>query len=218
MIRAILLDWNQTILGDELVAYGSVVTIFKEHGIEPPSISQYLNEITSNWMDFYFKYGFSKDTNPDYLNTIRKRYYEEHDNEAQIRPDARDTILGLKSLSLEMRVGIVSAEIESVLLNKLDQTGLLGLLDIVRGGIRGDKSPVLLEACKELNVQPNRAIYVDDTVDGTGAAKRAGLIPIGFSNGYNSPDRLRQVTPLVINQLSELIPLINKRTNFEIYS
>ena len=88
-------------------------------------------------------------------------------------------------------------------------------LDNIRAGVYGDKAPVLLDVCRKLEVEPAESIYVDDTVDGTGAAQRAGLIAVGFGNetAYNSWERLETVTPLIIKELCELLPLVKSFNN-----
>ena len=66
--------------------------------------------------------------------------------------------------------------------------------------------------CKTLDVDPSNAIYIDDTVDGTSAAKSAGLISVGFGNktGYNSEDRLSSAASFIIHELSELLELVER--------
>ena len=111
-----------------------------------------------------------------------------------------------------IKVGIVSAEIESTLFEKLNSSDLHRLFDsqFIKTQVWGDNGPALLEMCKKLDVSPGNTIYVDDTADGTSSAKKVGLLPIGFGNetGYNSEDRLRSVTSFIINELSELLKLI----------
>lgn len=213
MIKLVIFDNNGTLEDDLLnLAYGSVVKIFNIHDLLPPTLEQYRQEITAKFMDFYYSHGFSPNVgHPKYataesLNAIRKKYYEENVHQARFRPDAVRTLVYLKSINL--KTAIVSSEIKSVLTPKLYNNGLLGLLDCLRAGVYGDKAPVLLEVCKELNVISEEALYVDDTVDGTSAAKSAGLIPVGFGNGYNAPERLRTITSKIIYELSELPSLI----------
>ena len=42
MVKAVLFDWNGTLLDDlGLLAYGSVVKIFESHDIPSPTLEQY---------------------------------------------------------------------------------------------------------------------------------------------------------------------------------
>lgn len=218
MVKAVLFDWNGTLLDDlGLLAYGSVVKIFESHDIPSPTLEQYRQEIAAKFMDFYYRHGFvpnfsgqGPEGDAKALNKIRKQYYLDHDHKVKIRPDAVRTVLNLRVMKI--KVGIVSAEIESSLLTKLSSSDLHNLIDnrFIRAEAWGDKTAALLDVCQRLGVPPADALYVDDTVDGAKAAQNAGLVSIGFANktGYNSEDRLRIQTPFIINELSELLSLV----------
>jgi len=217
-IEAVIFDWNGTLYDDlERLAYGSVVKIFETYNISPPTLDEYRQEITASFMKFYYKYGFlgnfsgqGSDGDAKALNVIRKKYYTDNGDKGNIRPDAVQTVFNLRSMGI--KVGIVSAEIESSLFEKLNSSDLHRLFDsqFIKTQVWGDKGPALLEMCKKLDVSPGNTIYVDDTADGTGSAKKVGLLPVGFGNetGYNSEGRLRLVTPLIVHELSEILELI----------
>lgn len=218
-VRAFIFDFNGTLLDDIELAYGSVVEIFKTYNLQPPTLEQYREEITANFMGFYYKYGFIKnfsgggaEGDRDALNEIRRNYYSNHGNDGKIRDDAVGTVSSL--VAMDMEVGIVSAEILSSLMDRLGSCGLAGLFpkQFIRAEVWGDKSLALTEICGSLGVDPNQAAYVDDTVDGNDAAKRAGLIAVGFCNktGYNSEDRIRAVADFTVNELSELPELVRR--------
>ncbi len=219
-VEAVIFDWNGTLYDDlERLAYGSVVKIFETYNIPTPTLDEYRQEISAKFMNFYYKHGFANnfsDQGPDgdakALNIIRKKYYTDNGDKGNIRPDAFYTVLCLRRAGIN--VGIVSVEIESTLFEKLHSSMLGRLFDsqFIRTQVWGDKGPALLEVCGRLNVSPTNVVYVDDTVDGTTSAIKVGLTAIGFANttGYNSEDRLRSVTPFIINELSELLKLIPK--------
>lgn len=217
-IEAVIFDWNGTLHDDlERLAYGSVVKIFETHNIPTPTLDEYRQEITASFMKFYYKHGFvpnfsgqGEDGDSKALNIIRKKYYTENVDKGNIRLDAAQTVFNLRSMGI--KVGIVSAEIGSTLFDKLNSSDLYGLFDsqFVRAQVWDDKGLALLKMCQDLDVSPGNTIYVDDTIDGTGSAKKVGLIPVGFGNetGYNSEDRLRLITPFVIYELAELPQLV----------
>lgn len=217
-VEAVIFDWNGTIYDDlERLAYGSVVKIFNTHNISPPTLDEYRQEITSEFMKFYYKHGFvlnfsgqGQDGDAKMLNVIRRKYYTDNGDKGNIRPDAARTVFNLRTAGI--KVGIVSAEIELALFEKINSSDLRRLFDnqFIRTEVWGNKGPALLEVCKKLDVNPNNSIYLDDTVDGISSAQKAGLIPVGFGSetGYNSEDRLRSVTPFIIHELSELLELV----------
>ena len=210
MLRAVIFDYNGTLLDDLSVAYGSVVEIFRVYNIRPPTLDQYRQEITADFIKFYYRHGFSDQPgNPLYanaadLNVIRKAYYKQHGHLADFRPDAEGVFQEL--VSRNIRLAIVSAEISSVLLERLEFTGLAKYFNgNMKGSVWGDKAPALFETAQRLGVVCEDTAYVDDSLDGTGAAKRLGMTAIGMGSGYCSPERLLLVTPYVINALTELL-------------
>ncbi len=219
MIKLVLFDNNGTIFDDLDIAFGSVVRIFEAYGLQPPTKEQYRQEISADYMKFYNKYGFvdsvlaqeEKDL-ARALNKIREAHYLEHGDKACFRPDVAKTVFELKER--DIRVGIVSAEKGTMLQRQLLRFGYRDVFNPVRADVH-DKEAALREICRELNINPRFAIYVDDTVDGTSAARRAGLLSVGMiaENAYNSPERLLKVTPHVVKCLYHPVDLVDIHNN-----
>jgi len=203
--RAIIFDYNGTLLDDLPVAYGSVSEIFKRHNLSCPTLEQYRQEIGTNFMEFYYNHGFPRTTTAKELNVIRMEYYLAHFDEAKLRPEA-ETVLSALNL-LEIEFAIVSADVDSLVIKKLEEVGMKSFFNVIRAGVR-DKRTVLLEVCKELGVEPHEACYIDDTVDGNTAAKEAGLHAIAVGTGYHSVERLSKVSQYVISNLYELSAIV----------
>lgn len=221
-IEAVIFDWNGTLYDDlEPLAYASVVEIFKTYNLAPPTLDEYRQEVTSKFMDFYYGHGFipnfsgqGSDGDARALNNIRKKFYTDNRSKGRVRVDATRTVLNLGVMRI--KIGIVSAEIESLLFERLYSSDLHKLVDsrFIKTQVWDGKGPALLEVCEKLGIAPKNTVYVDDTVDGTSAAKKAGLIPVGFSNrtGYNSGERLLSVTPFLAHELSDLIEFVQRPT------
>lgn len=206
MIRAIIFDHNGTLLDDLPVAYGSIREIFRRYNLPCPTPEQYRLEIGTNFMEFYYNHGFPRTTTAKELNVVRMEYYLDHFHEAKLRPEV-ETVLSALSL-LEIKFAIVSADVDSLVIKKLEEVDMKSFFNVIRAGVR-DKRTALLEVCKELGVEPHEACYVDDTVDGNTAAKEAGLHAIAIiGTGYHSVERLSKVSPHVISNLYELSAII----------
>lgn len=214
MIKAVFFDNNGTIFDDLDVAFGSVVKIFETYNLRPPTKDQYRQEISADFMKFYCNHGFfsysseqENRTLAGALNRIREAYYLEHGHKACFRPDVARTIFELKKM--DIKTAIVSAEKESMLFRQLDRFGFNGVFDPIFADVK-DKQKCFDEICRELRISPQSAMYVDDTVDGTSAAKRAGLITVGMAahGAYNSPERLKQVTSYLIDDLWSVVGLV----------
>ena len=214
MIRMVVFDNNGTIFDDLDVAYGSVVAIFKAYGIPSPTKEQYRTEITANFMRFYYDHGFplcsigdeEKKLAKD-LNVIKETYYTEHGDSAIFRSDVAKTVFELQAIGVQ--TAIVSAEKESMLHRELYRFGYAGIFKPIRSDVK-DKEACLVTLCREYGISSQAAMYVDDPDDGTSAARRAGLIPVGViaDNAYNSPERLKEVTPHLVKSLYEIVGIV----------
>ena len=207
VMKAVIFDNNGTLLDDLDLAFGSVAEIFNTYSLPPPTLEQYRQEITSKFMQFYYDHGFPLTTTMEELNNIRKRYYKDNAHRAKFREDVYYVLRRLEERGIKL--AIVSAEIESVLMERLNEAKIRHYFgNNIKAGVYGNKEPALIQVVKDLDVNPEDAVYVDDTVDGTGAAKNVGIVPVAFGNGYNSPERLLTVTSQIIYQLSDLLKLL----------
>jgi beta-phosphoglucomutase-like phosphatase (HAD superfamily) len=211
----VLFDNNGTIFDDLDIAFGSVVRIFQSCGLTPPNKKQYRQEISADYMKFYHKYGIPSYHTPEkekqlarVLNDIRESYYIEYGSSANFRPDVARTVCTLKSMNIG--VGIVSAEKSSMFQSQINRFGYVGIFNPIYTDVH-NKQIAFEEICKNFNINPGSVIYVDDTVDGTSAAKRAGLISVAMlaDGAYNSPERLSEVTPYGVERLYDLVGLID---------
>ena len=87
MIKAVIFDYNGTLLDDLPVAYGSIREIFRRYNLPCPTPEQYRLEIGTNFMEFYYNHGFPRTTTAKELNVVRMEYYLDHFHEAKLRPE-----------------------------------------------------------------------------------------------------------------------------------
>lgn len=210
-IKAVVFDFNGTLFDDLRVAYGSVQEIFRTYGVPCPTIDQYRQEISADYMKFYYDYGIPVTKIDDDVNAIRNRYYQNNGGSAQVRQDVKKTLVGLSSL--DIRLAIVSAESSVNLYRQLIRAGdIQRFFDFIKPdawGAKG-KEQALLQAAEIFGINPHEMIYVDDSVDGLNSAKNLGVIPVAFANptGYHSEQRLKIVSELRIQEIGEIINMI----------
>src|SRR3989344_8317068 len=109
-IEAVIFDWNGTLHDDlEWLAYRSVVKIFETYNLSPPTLDEYRQEITADFMKFYYKQGFAhnfsgqgEDGDSKALNVIRKKCYTENGDKGNIRRDATRTVFNLRSMGIKV--------------------------------------------------------------------------------------------------------------------
>lgn len=185
-------DWNGTILDDLGLVYASIEIIFKKYNIPVPSLAAYQNEITVDFMKFYYTHGIPSSVTSADTNAIRQSYFEKRWDEACLQRNAIEFFVLLEQLHLF--TGIVSAEIDVILKKRLEQFEIAPYFDKVIGGVE-NKEKALRDMLNEFNFLPEEAVYVDDTYDGLKAAKNVGILPIGVTHGYHACERIRVAQP-----------------------
>lgn len=213
--RVVVFDFNGTLFDDLHVAYGSVQEIFRTYGVPCPTLEQYREEITSNYMEFYYDYGIPRTAADNDLNAIRNKFYKmDGGNNTGIRGGVIETLTELNSLGA--RLAIVSAESSVNLYRQLTRAGSLQrFFDFIKPeawGVKG-KEQAFLQVVEIFGIDPSEMVYVDDSVDGLNSAKNVGVTPVAFTNrtGYHSGSRLMSVTEFNIREIRELVNLINPK-------
>ena len=198
-----IFDYNGTLLDDVDLTYESVVEIFNTYQLPVPAKKVYMETIGSDYMKFYWAHGIAPEVTGEDLNKIRRRYYNEHESRAKIRDDARAVLEDCKKRKLKL--GIVSGEIEDLLVNRLKKEGLLDFFQVIRAQA-WPKDKVLAECAWQLGCGPDRAVYVDDTVEGVTLAKKAGMHAVAFARGF-CPVELLEKAPhdYLIYELFQLV-------------
>jgi len=215
--KVVVFDFNGTLLDDLHVAYESVQEIFRIYDISCPTLEQFREEISADFMEFYFQHGFLRPTYKnelkglvDDLQTIRRSFYRANEGNARIRPDVSRMVSWL--LVRGFYVAIVGAERRTTLHGYLVKDGLQRRFDCVISEAWGDgaKKKALLEVGEIFKVFSEDICYVDDTVDGLFAARDARVVPVAFTNhtGYHSKERLLHVTDISVSEIGELKNLL----------
>jgi beta-phosphoglucomutase-like phosphatase (HAD superfamily) len=202
-LELLVLDNNGTMLDDLHLAYGSVEAIFSVLGVPCPTKEQYRNEISSDFMQFYWAHGVPRDVTGDQLNGIRKLYYKMRRSTAHFRADLGPFLIHCRDVR-KIKAGVCSAEIGTTLMHYLQpliesnffSQGADGQ-PLIRGEAWPGKTEKLGELLEQAGVPAGRAALVDDSVEGIEQARALGMRTVAFvhGTGYNRLERLRRGKP-----------------------
>lgn len=113
----------------------------------------------------------------------------------------------------DILIGIVTGKSRRGVRAVVDHHGLGGMFQVVRTADDCPSKPhpaMVLEACAETGIEPQRTFVVGDTRFDMEMAIAAGAIPIGVSWGYHACDELTNCgARTVIDSFGELYPLID---------
>ncbi|MCS7116320.1 MAG: HAD family hydrolase [Nitrososphaerota archaeon] len=218
-LRAVLFDLDGT-LTKFLLDYKKVrfkaIEILSEYDLKgvqlDPNISVYLTlKKVKDIID------------PSTFASIKKRIYqiyEEVEIEAAERV-TRDTSVEIliKTLrEMNLKIGLVTNNGRIGTMKSLEKLGLRDAFDVIvtrddSDELKPDKGG-MVKALRSLNVEPNEALFVGDSVADIIAAKSAGLVSVAVPTGPFSVEELLKAAPDYfidsVHSLPELIRYLNE--------
>jgi HAD superfamily hydrolase (TIGR01509 family) len=209
-VRALLLDFDGTMVDTESVDWRSWEEVFAQHGVEVPRERFLLRIGTLNGPDELDELDALLDTPVDReaVQAARRARERELIADEPLRPGV-DRLLE-EAAELGLQVAIVSSSTRDWVQSHLERLAIghhVALVHCADGDRdRCKPSPVLyLEALEQLGVRAGEAIALEDSRNGVAAAKAAGIFTVAFPNPVTSGSDLSGAD-LVVHSLED-IPL-----------
>lgn len=205
-IRMAILDWNGCLLNDvpHRFEHGPKA-IFKHFDLPAPTLEDYCQHITSDFMEYYYSRGIpnsgDKKKDGDVLNTIMT------DNMATapmppLFPETKTFLSALREGGILQT--LVSAMEENEFKRQVHHHNLEFFFSEMRGGVRG-KAVIFRELLTKYEVADDEAIGVTDTMSDARELFAIGVKPIIIPRGYSVPDNNAVPTLIVANDLYEAL-------------
>lgn len=209
-VRALLLDFDGTMVDTESVDWRSWEEVFAQHGVEVPRERFLLRIGTLNGPDELDELDALLDAPVDreVVQAARRERERELVAEEPLRPGVGRLLEEAAELGLE--VAIVSSSSRDWVQSHLERLAIEHHVAFVHCA-DGDRnrckpSPILyLEALAQLGVGTDEAIALEDSTNGIAAAKAAGIFTVAFPNPVTSGSDL-SAADVVVHSLED-VPL-----------
>ena len=203
MIKNIIFDWSGTLSNDIIQVYTSAMNVFRKLGLKVLSLEEYKKEFTLPYMNFYLK--FKKDANKE---EIDKLFIKEINSVDEPKPfsDAKTILEFLKQKNIKLAV--LSSHPREKLEKEVRAYGFEKFFSDINGSVH-NKVEVITGIMKRNGFEANETAYVGDMTHDIEAGKKAEVITIAVSWGYQSREKLSNESPdFLIDDLKELKKLI----------
>lgn len=212
MIKAIIFDMDGVIFDSESMNINDLIGFFKQHDIE----IQVIDCIPLIGIDskLYYEQAYrmwNEKTDFMTFKNMLQEYFRslDHDYKAVVRPQIHSV---LEHLSKHYKIALASSSRLYTINNALDQAGLRKYFSLIVSGEQFKESKpnpeIYLYTIKELNVNKDEAIIIEDSSKGILAANRAGIKVLALKDDKFGLDQSQ--ADIIINELNDIIKLIEK--------
>ncbi|ATH95638.1 hypothetical protein ACH95_00600 [Bacillus glycinifermentans] len=179
MIKAVIFDFDGLILDTETHDYEVLQEIFEEHGSAlPMSVWGKVIGTAAGFQPFvYLEEQVQKKLDQERLESLRKERFLKRLESEKARPGVEAYLTAAKELGL--KIGLASSSDYKWVSQHLKQIGLYDDFECIRTADDVEEvkpNPELyLQTAECLGVQPGECLAFEDSVNGSMAAKRAGM-------------------------------------------
>jgi HAD superfamily hydrolase (TIGR01509 family) len=223
LIKALVFDFDGTILDTETQHYNAFQEMYQEHGSELPL--EVWGACIGTHSDFdpyeYLEKQIKKKLNRDELKAKKTERALKLIAEQKPLPGIEAYLAAAKELGL--KVGLASSSSRSWIEEHLGRIGLIDHFEVIKTADNVENvkpDPALYrEAVKALEVEPNEAVAFEDSLNGAIAAKKAGLYCVAIPNPvtkhmtFDNVDH--QMESIAEMELIALIHLIENQKKYD---
>lgn len=193
MLRAILFDWDGTLLDSAEASFRCYRRLFEPYGIDFTH-DVFTRTYAPDWYRTYEGIGLPR----VHWNEADARWLEIYREEScELVAGAREALVEIASSGV--RAALVTSGSRSRVEAELDRLGIAGLFAaIVCGEDATQKKPhpeALLAGLGRLALAPAEAAYVGDSPEDIHMARAAGVYAVGIEGGFPNREALRESNP-----------------------
>lgn len=203
IVKAVLFDWDGTLLDSFPAGYHASVTVLRHFGIDLDR-ERFLETYSPNWYETYRILGVPE-TEWGNADRLWRQIY--HLQTSELFPFAASILERLRQAG--MSLGLVTSGDRERVLREIDRFGLQGVFSsVVCFEDTHEKKPhpaPLTRGLEELGAVPSTAVYVGDRPEDIYMGQTVGTFTIGVESQYGPWEILEQAAPdLLLPDVSHL--------------
>ncbi|MFC4601841.1 HAD family hydrolase [Cohnella hongkongensis] len=186
-LKAVVFDFDGTLMDTETGAYEAISSIYAEHGQELALDTWAVCIGTQGAFDPYeeLQRRTGKTLDRDELHQLFRTRHVEYLKNAPLRPGVVERLEEARRLG--WRIGLASSSDLAWIEGHLRDQGIRDYFEVIRSSddvkrVKPDPELYLL-AVEALGVKPGEAVAIEDSMNGLRAAKAAGLWGLAVPNG-----------------------------------
>jgi pyrophosphatase PpaX len=193
VLRAVLFDWDGTLVDSAESSYRCYARVFPEFGI-PFGRAEFERTYSPDWYHTYRALGLPEERWPE----ADARWLQHYASEPPlVVPGAHEALGRLREAGL--RVGLVTSGSRDRVAREVEALGFAPSLDTVLcAGDYEKRKPhpeALLMAMERLGVAAVQSAYVGDSPEDVHMAQAAGVLAVGIPGGFPNRDLLAASAP-----------------------
>jgi HAD superfamily hydrolase (TIGR01509 family) len=193
IVKAVLFDWDGTLLDSFPAGYHASVTVLRHFGIDVDR-ERFLETYSPNWYETYRILGVPETEWGNADRLWRKIY---HLQTSELFPFAASILERLRQAG--MSLGLVTSGDRERVLREIERFGLQGVFaSVVCFEDTHEKKPhpaPLTRGLEELGAAPSAAVYVGDRPEDIYMGQTVGTFTIGVESQYGPWEILEQAAP-----------------------
>jgi phosphoglycolate phosphatase len=217
-IKAIVWDWNGTLLNDIHMCVDAINELLIARKLKTLDYYSYRDVFGFPVKDYYEKVGFDFDKEPfdlvaiEFIDVYRSRI-----NECNIFDEVPEVLASLTDAGIQQHV--LSAMQQEMLEESLKLKGIYHFFDQITGTsdhFANDKFAAAQALQRKIGMLPEEVVMVGDTIHDFEVASAMGWRPLLIANGHQSAYRLKQTGGKVLSSLNEVYGFLgNGQTNLQ---
>lgn len=203
MIKNIIFDWSGTLSDDFVPVYLSTMEIFKKLGIRKMTLDEFRESFVLPYMEFFRKY--TPKSSKKIVDETFLKAYSAH--KPKPFPGTKGTLEFLHKKGIKM--AIMSSLSQKKLEKEIKEYGFEKFFLEVNGSVH-DKKKDIGKIILRSKFSPKETAYIGDMTHDIDAGKKAGVVTIAVSYGYQSREKLFQRRPdFLVEKSSELKRIVS---------